>query len=398
MTMGIELNITVDLAARHVIMRARDIAQELRLPSVVPHTLFLALYEVAREDVVSALRAGGIVDSTEYCRKVAEEIRSMEKNGAGRGLHFHPATEQILKVAGSGQGTAGVRDLIRALLWSDGIGVQESVCPADDEGDPLAELDALIGLDPVKAEIKKLLELVKFNQARQKAGLSAEPPTSHFVFTGNPGTGKTTVARIIARIYRKLGILKRGHLVEVDRSKLVAGYVGQTAIQTNAVVDAALDGVLFIDEAYSLAGGSAADYGREAIAALLKRMEDQRDRLVVIVAGYEDEMRRFVNSNPGLQSRFAKYIHFPDYTADELARIFTAMLSLQNYTCSDKAVVAVRDRLTDVAAKGGRVSGNARFVRNMIAEAKERMAMRVNASENLSKRTLQQIEREDVAG
>ena len=394
------LNINCDAAAVRAIVRAGEIAENMRLPAVVPHALFIALFEVAREDVVTALRAGG-VDCAEYCKKVAEEVRSMVKNGTGKGPHFHPALERILNVAGGVCGAtrpAGVRDLIKALLAADGIGGQEPDRSADDDCNPFAELDALIGLGPVKAEIKKLVELVKFNQARQKAGLSAEPPTSHFVFTGNPGTGKTTVARIIARIYRKLGVLKRGQLVEVDRAKLVAGYVGQTAIQTNAVVDAALDGVLFIDEAYSLAGGHDGDFGHEAIATLLKRMEDQRNRLVVIVAGYEDEMRRFINSNPGLQSRFTKYIYFPDYTADELTRIFCAMLSSQNYTCSDDAIAAARARMEDAAAKGGRASGNARFVRNLIAETKECMAMRVNASESLSKRALQQIEREDVVG
>ena len=279
-----------------------------------------------------------------------------------------------------------VQDLIKALFEADGIGAD----------DPFAELDALVGLDSVKAEVRKLAELVKFNAARQKAGLPADALTSHFVFTGNPGTGKTTIARILARIYRKLGVLKRGHLVEVDRSKLVAGYVGQTAIQTNAVIDAALDGVLFIDEAYSLASGGSSDFGREAIATLLKRMEDQRDRLVVIVAGYEDEMRQFVDSNPGLKSRFTKYIRFPDYSASEMTKIFLSILSLQNYTCSKAAEIAARTQMEAAAAKGGRTSGNARFVRNFIASVKERMAMRVMSDGVATKGELQRIEAEDI--
>ena len=201
---------------------------------------------------------------------------------------------------------------------------------------------------------------------------------------------------MLARIYRKLGVLKRGHLVEVDRSKLVAGYVGQTAIQTNAVIDAALDGVLFIDEAYSLVSGGSSDFGREAIATLLKRMEDQRERLVVIVAGYEDEMRQFVDSNPGIKSRFTKYIRFPDYSAAEMTKIFLSILFSQNYTCSKAAEIAARKRMEAVAAKGGRTSGNARFVRNFIASVKERMAVRVMADGVATKGELQRIEAEDI--
>ena len=287
---------------------------------------------------------------------------------------------------GRGVQHATVQDLIRALFEADGIGAD----------DPFADLDALVGLDSVKVEVRKLAELVKFNAARQKAGLPADALTSHFVFTGNPGTGKTTIARILARIYRKLGVLKRGHLVEVDRSKLVAGYVGQTAIQTNAVIDAALDGVLFIDEAYSLVSGGASDYGKEAIATLLKRMEDQRDRLVVIVAGYKDEMDLFVDSNPGLKSRFTKYISFPDYSAEELTRIFFTMLSAQGYTYSPEVPGLVRIRMSCAATKEWKASGNARFVRNFMASVKEHMAMRVMADGVADKNELQRVEAEDI--
>ena len=265
-----------------------------------------------------------------------------------------------------------------------------------DDGDPFAELDALIGLNTVKAEVHKLVELVKFTQARQKNGLSCGPLTSHFVFTGNPGTGKTTVARIVAGIYRKLGVLKRGHLVEVDRSKLVAGYVGQSAIQANAVIDAAMDGVLFIDEAYSLVSGGANDYGGEVIATLLKRMEDARDRLVVIVAGYTKEMERFVSSNPGLKSRFTKFIDFPDYTTSELTRMFEAMMQARDYVCSSSVLEAISKRISAVVASGGAASGNARAVRNLFAATKERMALRVMNIRHPSKRQLQEIELEDV--
>ena len=386
----------------HVFCRAGEIAQKMRLSSVVPHTLFLALYEMARQDVVNALKSGR-VDCVQYCRKVADEINAMPKVESGSAPNFHPTLSAILNRANAvrierSAPALTVNDLIAALLEADGIGggVGSRRSASMDEGDPFAELDALVGLDSVKAEVKKLAEMVKFNAARQKAGLPADTLTNHFVFTGNPGTGKTTVARLLARIYRKQGVLKRGHLVEVDRSKLVAGYVGQTAIQTNAVIDAALDGVLFIDEAYSLASGGSSDFGREAIATLLKRMEDQRDSLVVIVAGYEDEMRRFVDSNPGLKSRFTKYIRFPDYSAAEMTKIFLSILSSQNYTCSKAAENVARKRIEAAAAKGGRTSGNARFVRNFIASVKERMAVRVMADGVATKGELQRIEAEDI--
>ena len=396
------LNIKANQAAMRVICRAGEIAQAMGLASIVPHALFLALYEMARQDVVNALKSGR-VDCVQYCRKVADEINAMPKVESGSAPNFHPTLSAILNRANAvrierSAPALAVNDLIAALLEADGIGgcVGSRRSASMDEGDPFAELDALVGLDSVKAEVKKLAEMVKFNAARQKAGLPADALTNHFVFTGNPGTGKTTVARLLARIYRKQGVLKRGHLVEVDHSKLVAGYVGQTAIQTNAVIDAALDGVLFIDEAYSLASGGSSDFGREAIATLLKRMEDQRERLVVIVAGYEDEMRQFVDSNPGLKSRFTKYIRFPDYSAAEMTKIFLSILSSQNYTCSKAAENVARKRIEAAAAKGGRTSGNARFVRNFIASVKERMAVRVMADGVATKGELQRIEAEDI--
>ena len=192
------------------------------------------------------------------------------------------------------------------------------------EGDPYKELDELIGLEQVKEEVHSLANFVKIQKQREKKGLKIPKMSLHLVFTGSPGTGKTTVARIVARIYKDLGVLKKGHTVETDRSGLVANYVGQTATKTNAIVDSALNGVLFIDEAYALVptANKNNDYGQEAISTLLKRMEDDRDRLVVIVAGYTNEMKRFIDSNPGLQSRFNRYINFPDYTSGELCDIF----------------------------------------------------------------------------
>lgn len=262
--------------------------------------------------------------------------------------------------------------------------------------DYLSRLDALIGLSSVKEEIRKLADMVKFNAARRKNGLSAAQLTDNFVFTGNPGTGKTTVARIIAGIYRQFGVLKKGHLVEVDRSRLVAGYVGQSALQTDAVITSALDGLLFIDEAYALAQGGASDYGAEVASVLVKRMEDERDRLVVIAAGYADEMQKFIGMNPGFSSRFTKYIDFPDYTGEELTQIFKSMALAEDYDCSQEALEAVRLKMEDVASRGGRVSGNARNVRNLLKAVKERMAARVLAGGRVTREKLRRIEREDV--
>ena len=201
------------------------------------------------------------------------------------------------------------------------------------EGDPYQELDDLIGLGSVKKEVRSLANFVKLQKQREAQGLKTAKVSYHLVFYGSPGTGKTTVARIIGRIYKDLGVLKKGHTVETDRGGLVAKYMGQTALKTDTVIQQALDGVLFIDEAYSLVpeGGNGSDYGQEAIATLLKRMEDYRDRLVVIIAGYKDEMQRFIDSNPGLQSRFNRYIDFPDYSGKELTEIFKMYMKKNQY-------------------------------------------------------------------
>ena len=204
------------------------------------------------------------------------------------------------------------------------------------EGDPYKELDELIGLEQVKEEVRSLANFVKIQKQREAKGLKTPKMSFHLVFTGSPGTGKTTVARIVARIYKDLGVLKKGHLVETDRSGLVANYVGQTATKTNEIVDSALNGVLFIDEAYALVptANKNNDYGQEAISTLLKRMEDDRDKLVVIVAGYTKEMNRFIDSNPGLKSRFNRYINFPDYTSGELCEIFNMYVKKNQYRVS----------------------------------------------------------------
>ena len=265
------------------------------------------------------------------------------------------------------------------------------------EGDPYKELDELIGLESVKEEVHTLANFAKIQQQRKAQGLKVPKMSFHLVFTGSPGTGKTTVARIVARIYKDLGILKSGHTVETDRSGLVAEYVGQTAMKTNAVIDSALNGVLFIDEAYALVPENAgSDYGQEAISTLLKRMEDDRDKLVVIIAGYPNEMKRFIDSNPGLQSRFTRYINFPDYTDGELFDIFTLYLNKNQYTMTDDAAALLMENLSYVVANKTKNFGNARYVRNLFERAVEQQANRLSAKRSISDEELSQLTKEDI--
>ena len=235
--------------------------------------------------------------------------------------------------------------------------------PKEDMKDLLAELDSYIGLQTVKEEVHNLINMASVYQLRRQHDLPTTDMSLHLVFTGNPGTGKTMMARMMARIYRSLDILSRGQLVEVDRSGLVAGYVGQTAIKTQKVIEKAMGGVLFVDEAYALNGRSENDFGQEAIDTLLKAMEDHRDDLVVIVAGYTDLMDKFIHSNPGLESRFNRFLLFEDYSLDELVAIFK-MRCGKGYVLSPEAEPLVRDYIAEESAAGDSF-GNARGVRNI---------------------------------
>lgn len=264
------------------------------------------------------------------------------------------------------------------------------------EGDPYKELDELIGLESVKKEVTSLANFVRIQKQREAKGLKNTQISYHCVFTGNPGTGKTTVARILARIYKDLGIVKRGQLVETDRSGLIAEYVGQTAVKTNAVVDSALYGVLFIDEAYALVDKNGG-YGDEAIATLLKRMEDDRDRLVVIVAGYTDEMKTFINSNPGLKSRFTRYLTFPDYSSKDLYDIFMSRINKYAYKLDADADKYLRKSLDETVAHKTRNFGNGRYVRNLFEQTITNQANRLGARKNLTTEELSQITLADIS-
>jgi SpoVK/Ycf46/Vps4 family AAA+-type ATPase len=248
-------------------------------------------------------------------------------------------------------------------------------------GDPLAEVERLIGLDEIKREISALVAEARMEERRREAGVPLAFPARHMVFMGNPGTAKTTIARLIAAVYAQLGLLSSGHLVEVTRADLVAEFIGQTANKVRSTVERALGGVLFIDEAYALtaAGGDRRDFGHEAIAELLKLMEEHRSDLVVIVAGYDADMERFLTFNPGLESRFPKALRFPDYTDDELATIFESMAAEAGFALADGVLAQLRRRLAAEARDAS--FGNARLVRNVLEESISRQAQRITAGD-----------------
>jgi stage V sporulation protein K len=269
----------------------------------------------------------------------------------------------------------------------------------DEYRNAIKELNGLIGLSTVKHEIETLANLVRVQKMREAHGLNVPTMSLHLVFTGNPGTGKTTVARLLGRIYKGLGVLASGHVVEVDRRGLVAGYVGQTAIKTMEVISKSLDGVLFIDEAYALVkAGSENDFGQEAIDTLLKAMEDNRDRLVVVVAGYSKLMTEFIECNPGLQSRFNKYIDFPDYSTEELITIFEKFVAQNQYLLTLEAQEEVRKILERERRESGGKFANARLVRNVFEIAIERQANRVALMPVPNNDDLQKIAVEDILG
>jgi stage V sporulation protein K len=259
----------------------------------------------------------------------------------------------------------------------------------------LGELDQLIGIATVKEKVRHAANLARIQQLRVAQGLAPIATSYHAVYTGNPGTGKTTVARLMGRVYRSLGVLRKGHLVECDRAALVGEYVGQTAPRTNAVIDRALDGILFIDEAYSLVKEHE-DFGQEAIETLLKRMEDHRDRLIVIVAGYPREMERFVSSNPGLRSRFANFIQFPDYSPHDLCRIFGSMSRRNGLVLTPQLREKLMHHFQHLWRHRDEHFGNARLVRNCFENAIHAQANRLSARRDLSPDMLSQLEAADL--
>ena len=260
----------------------------------------------------------------------------------------------------------------------------------------MAQLESLVGLEEVKRDIKNLINLMKVRKLREQNDLPVPPMSLHMVFMGNPGTGKTTVARILSGLYAAIGVLEKGQLVEVDRSGLVAGYVGQTALKTQEVIKKALGGVLFIDEAYSLSSGGENDFGREAIETILKAMEDHRKELIVIVAGYTGPMEKFLSSNPGLESRFNKYFFFPDYNGEQLMAIFRSQCKKNGYTLTEESEKAAAELFTELYEERSENFGNGRDVRNCFEDMVVRQSNRVAQMENPSKEDLMNVLPEDL--
>lgn len=262
--------------------------------------------------------------------------------------------------------------------------------------DILAELNELVGMQNIKQEIERLANFLSIQKKRSSKGWNSDRPTLHAVFLGPPGTGKTTVARLLARVFKALDFLKKEKVVEVSRADLVAGYVGQTALKTNKVIDKAMHGILFIDEAYALLPHSENDFGQEAVATLLKRMEDERENLVVIVAGYQNEMIRFLNSNPGLESRFSRKFYFNPFSAQELKAIFLLMVKKSFYTIPDMALPKLEEIIEEVVHDQNPNFGNARWVRTFFEQCKMEQASRINSQSFIDEPSLQTIVETDL--
>ena len=271
---------------------------------------------------------------------------------------------------------------------------KEEIPPKEKIEDLLAELDGYVGMDAIKEEVRSLINMVQVYKLRRENDLPTTDMSLHMVFSGNPGTGKTTVARIMARIYHSLDILSKGQLVEVDRSGLVAGYVGQTALKTQKAIEKAMGGVLFIDEAYALNGKSENDFGQEAIDTILKAMEDHRDDLVVIVAGYTELMDRFIHSNPGLESRFNRFLMFEDYTPEQMVAIFKMQCKKGCYVLAEGTEELVRDFISEESADDS--FGNARGVRNLFEHILVAQNNRLAKMEQVTREDLMQILPDDV--
>ena len=348
----------------------------------------LLLYLAAVDDEVTYAEAEFITECTDKLNAICDT------NGVGKGREALNPLDFVTS------GEAGFQEKHRVQVQSAGGEAKaESAAaeaPKPDFDQLMEQLNELVGLDEVKKDVKNLVNLVKVRKLRQENGLPVPPMSLHMVFMGNPGTGKTTIARLVSGLYAAIGVLSKGQLVEVDRSGLVAGYVGQTALKTQEVIKSALGGVLFIDEAYSLSSGGENDFGREAIETILKAMEDNRDDLIVIVAGYTGPMQEFLDSNPGLESRFNKYFHFPDYNGEQLMAIFRSQCSKNSYTLSEAAEKYALDMFAKLYENRDDNFGNGRDVRNCFEDMIVRQSNRVAMMEAPTKEDLMTVLPEDL--
>jgi len=375
--------------------------------------LLNALLEKGRPDILSVPRLAGVLpqwdETYSHMRaalfalanlaiKLDGDITEAEKQSLNWMADVLP--DKVVLRATENAESMNPKDIQIYDRKTDGLAKPVVHCELDPVQDMLKaveEIKALVGLLPVKEELQKFVNLVRVSKAREKQGLERVVTSMHMVFTGNPGTGKTTVARLVGRILRGLGMLAKGHLIEVDRSQLVAEYVGQTAGKTLESCNKALGGILFIDEAYALAGGGDKDYGRESIETLLKFMEDHRDCMAVIVAGYTGRMREFIDENPGLQSRFNRYVEFPDYDPDELTLILERQVASKNYILEPAARTLAKRIFEESSKTRSEKFGNARMVRNFFERAISIQADRLaNCEKELTKEQLLTITAEDL--
>lgn len=357
--------------------------------------LYILMFQALGEDFLSSCRHMDVTEVnqlTRYRFMLESKAKTYSKSGQ---MKTHRPDSIPFKLKGRSE---TITDSVTEESETKFIGsISGGDKTMEDLDSLLTQLDNLIGLDSVKSEVKDLINLLKIIELRKKNGLKAPSVTKHFVFTGNPGTGKTTVARLLSEIYCALGILSKGHIVEVDRSGMVAAYMGQTAIKVKEVIDQAKGGVLFIDEAYSLSNETpGGDFGQEAIDTLVKAMEDNRDDLIVIVAGYPDLMERFIDSNPGLKSRFQKTIHFPDYSANDLYSIFQKNCRDNDYKLSSEASEYLATSLNNYVEHKDKNFGNARDIRNFLDIAISAQANRLLKSNSTSAEDLITLTSEDL--
>lgn len=343
----------------------------------------------AVDDDVSYAEAEYITDAGEKLTAICDSAGVKAGKGALNASDFITSAEPCFAdkhpVAGS-TGTVGTSVKSKAV---------EGTAEKPDFDTLMAQLDELVGLEDIKKDVKSLINLIKVRKLREEAGLPCPPLSLHLVFLGNPGTGKTTVARILAGLYAAIGVLSKGQLVEVDRSGLVAGFVGQTALKTQEVIQSALGGILFIDEAYALSNGGDNDFGQESIDTILKAMEDYRNDFVVIVAGYTNLMEGFINSNPGLQSRFNKYFYFEDYNGEQLMKIFDGMCRKNSYVLDADAQETAAEFFRQMYENRDENFGNARDARNLFEDMIVRQANRLSEEEAPDRDALMCITKSD---